>query len=51
MFPCLWCAKIIIQAGVSKIVYGEDYSMDLSKKILNEAKVEMVKCNIPDKQF
>ena len=51
MFPCVWCAKIIIQAGVSKIVYGEDYNMDLSKKILSEAKIPTELCMVADTQF
>jgi dCMP deaminase len=51
MYPCLWCAKIIIQARVTRIVFGEDYNMPLSKKILAEAKIIVDKCDIQDKQF
>merc|ERR1712032_1657399 len=29
MFPCLWCAKIIVQARIAKVVYGEDYNMPM----------------------
>jgi len=27
-FPCLQCSKQIIQAGISKVIYAEEYRMD-----------------------
>jgi dCMP deaminase len=27
-FPCLNCAKLIIQAGITRVYYGEDYCKD-----------------------
>ena len=51
MFPCVWCAKIIIQAGIAEIVFGEDYNMELSKKILCQAKIPTRYCDLQDKQF
>jgi deoxycytidylate deaminase len=35
-FPCLLCAKKIIQSGIEKIVYNEPYPIIKSKKILEE---------------
>lgn len=35
--PCVICAKMIINAGIKRIVVGEGYPDDLSKEILNEA--------------
>ncbi len=38
--PCLLCAKMIINAGIAEVVYGERYSIDsTSRRILNEAGV------------
>ncbi|MBR4686628.1 MAG: cytidine deaminase, partial [Candidatus Methanomethylophilaceae archaeon] len=38
-YPCSMCAKIIINAGISEIVYDEDYVDDLSNDILSETNV------------
>lgn len=35
-FPCSLCAKILINSGISEIVYDEGYMDDLSKEILSE---------------
>ena len=40
LFPCYNCAKIIINSGISRIYYKEDYhSQDRSKKIFKEAHI------------
>ena len=40
--PCLLCAKMIINAGIKEVVYGERYSIDdTSRRILNEAGVKL----------
>jgi len=36
-FPCMNCLKLIINAGIKRIVYGEGYNME------NKVKEEMVK--------
>lgn len=41
--PCFICAKMLINAGVSKIVYKAGYPDDFARKILAEAHVEVVK--------
>ena len=38
-YPCSMCAKILINAGISEIVYDEGYVDDLSKQILSETDV------------
>ena len=43
--PCIICAKILINAGIKRIVYKGDYPDDLSKTILQEAGVELVRVN------
>lgn len=50
--PCSYCAKAIIQAGISTVVYHEEFpgnyqtttwkrSMEISNEILSEAKVDI----------
>lgn len=36
-FPCVLCAKILINAGVREVVYKDDYVDMLSKSILEES--------------
>lgn len=40
--PCLTCAKMIINAGITRIVYGGDYPDDLAHQFLREAAVTLV---------
>ena len=40
--PCSMCAKMLINAGIVKIVYKGSYPDDLSLELLNEANVELV---------
>lgn len=41
--PCSICAKMIINAGITRIVYASGYADDLSQQMLAEAKVELQK--------
>ncbi|HTY47155.1 MAG TPA: cytidine/deoxycytidylate deaminase family protein [Methanomassiliicoccales archaeon] len=38
-FPCVMCAKILINAGIREVVYKDEYIDELSQEILNESKV------------
>jgi dCMP deaminase len=38
-FPCVMCAKILVNAGIIEAIYKDDYVDPLSKEILNESKV------------
>ncbi|MDD5162701.1 MAG: dCMP deaminase family protein [Candidatus ainarchaeum sp.] len=38
-FPCVLCAKLLINAGIKEIVYKNDQFDELSPKILEEAKI------------
>jgi len=40
--PCTICAKIIINAGIKRIVFKNGYPDDFSLQLLNEAGVELV---------
>lgn len=42
LFPCVVCAKILVNAGVEEVITGEDYPDDLAKNIFVEAGI-MVK--------
>jgi dCMP deaminase len=41
--PCVVCAKLIIQAGITTVVYENDYPDDLSRTFLKEAGVKAFK--------
>jgi dCMP deaminase len=40
--PCLECAKLIIQAGITKVVYGEEYRINDGLELLERAGVTTV---------
>ncbi len=39
--PCTICAKMIINAGIRKVVVGGDYPDDLGRRLLEEANIEL----------
>ncbi len=39
--PCVLCAKMLVQAGVKRIVFGGDYPDELAQRILSEAGVKV----------
>ena len=41
--PCTICTKMIINAGIKKVIYREGYPDDFSMEILKEASIEVVK--------
>ncbi len=41
--PCTWCCKMIINAGVKRIVIGGDYPDESGVQLLNQAEVEIVR--------
>jgi len=48
--PCFTCAKMLINAGVKKIIYKEGYSDSFAKEILKEAGVEVIQFDNSIKQ-
>lgn len=40
--PCLECAKLIIQAGIIRVVYGEDYRLADGIELLKRAGIETI---------
>jgi dCMP deaminase len=45
-FPCSICAKMLINAEISEIVYASDYPDELAKKLLSEAKIKTRKFDL-----
>jgi dCMP deaminase len=41
--PCIICAKMIINAGIVRIVIGEGYRDELAEEMLAEAKIEVIR--------
>lgn len=39
-YPCAYCSKIIVRAGIVRIVYAEGYSDPISEKVLKNIKIE-----------
>lgn len=44
--PCIECAKLIIQAGIRRIVYTKSYRLDDGLKLLERARIECVKLQL-----
>jgi dCMP deaminase len=40
--PCIECAKLIIQAGIKRVVYGEKYRLTDGIELLDSAGIEVV---------
>lgn len=40
--PCIECAKLIIQAGIKRVVYGEQYRIMDGVELLERAGIEVV---------
>ncbi|MBQ7945985.1 MAG: dCMP deaminase family protein [Bacteroidales bacterium] len=43
--PCIECAKLIIQAGIKRVVYGEPYHIDDGLKLLERAGIQVDFCD------
>jgi dCMP deaminase len=44
--PCSICAKMIINAGINRICYASGYADSMSKDMLKEAGVEIIKIDV-----
>jgi len=42
-YPCVICAKMIVNAGIKKVIYKGSYPDEMSQKIFDEAGIEVVK--------
>ncbi len=48
--PCIECAKLIIQAGIKRVVYGEKYRLEDGLELLKRAHIEVVYLNTMNEQ-
>lgn len=44
--PCIECSKLIIQAGIKRVVYGEKYRLDDGINLLKRANIEVLYLNL-----
>ena len=43
--PCIECAKLIIQSGIKRVVYGEKYRLEDGINLLKRADIEVIYLN------
>ena len=48
--PCIECAKLIIQSGIRRVVYGEQYRLNDGIDLLKRAGIEVVYKEINEKE-
>lgn len=46
--PCIECAKLIIQAGIKRVVYSEKYRLEDGINLLKRANIEVVYLNLAE---
>lgn len=48
--PCIECSKLIIQAGIKRVVYGEKYRLEDGINLLKRANIEVIYLNPKDNE-
>ncbi|MCZ8373153.1 dCMP deaminase family protein [Phocaeicola acetigenes] len=48
--PCIECAKLIIQAGIKRVVYAEKYRLEEGLDLLRRANIELVYLNLNENE-
>ena len=48
--PCIECAKLIIQAGIKRVVYAEKYRLEEGLNLLRRANIELVYLNLNENE-
>lgn len=48
--PCLTCAKLLVNAGVKRVVYEGDYPDELAVAILHEAAIALDRFSVPERR-
>lgn len=46
--PCIECAKLIIQAGIRRVVYGDTYRLEDGINLLRRAGIEIINIDIEE---
>lgn len=44
--PCMECSKLIIQAGIKRVVYLEEYGDGQGKELLSKVGIEVIKLDL-----
>ena len=47
--PCIECAKLIIQAGIKRVIYGEEYRLSDGLDLMRKAGIEVLLLEQKDK--
>lgn len=47
--PCIECSKLIIQAGIKRVVYAEHYRLEDGIELLKRAHIEVVFINLEER--
>ncbi|NPD92680.1 deoxycytidylate deaminase [Xylanibacter muris] len=48
--PCIECAKLIIQAGIKRVVYSRNYRLEDGLNLLRKAEIEVIYLNPDDNE-
>ena len=48
--PCIECAKLIIQSGIRRVIYGEEYRLADGLSLLRQAGIEATHIQLDDEQ-
>lgn len=51
VFPCLICTKLIIESGITKVIYDNGYDSKYTEYLFNKAKVKIEKSKTEDKNI
>lgn len=46
--PCIECAKLIIQSGIKRVVYGEHYRMEDGINLLKRADIDVIYLSVDE---
>ena len=46
-YPCVQCTKMLINCGISEIVYGDSYPDELSQQMLEEVGMKIRRLDLP----
>lgn len=49
--PCIECSKLIIQAGIKRVVYGEKYRLEDGINLLKKANIEVIYLNHDENEY
>jgi dCMP deaminase len=50
-YPCIICTKMIINAGIKRVVYLEGYGDDLARGMIDEASIEISQMEAPSDEM